>query len=108
MELPEIVAGVPAMAWIAPNAIPEPAPTIGIAIGTPVSDIVPGDVLPGDVLPGDVLPSDVLPGDVMLGDVVRIAGVVRVGLTCANVELLPNKTRAAAMRAKLRIGTSCV
>jgi hypothetical protein len=103
MGLPEIVAGVPAMAWIAPSAVPKPAPTVGIVIGTPVSDIVPGDVLPGDVLPGDVRL-----GDAMLGDGMRIAGPVRVDLTCAKAELLPNKTRAAVTRAKIRIGTSCV
>jgi hypothetical protein len=81
MAAPEIVAAVPSMNWIAPSGL---APGVGMVPGT--LDVV-GVV--GDVMPG--------------------AGALRVDvvLTCASVELQPNKTMAAVMRTKLRIGASC-
>ena len=80
MALPEIGPKVPGLSWVEPRAVPALAPTVAIVPGTAA------------------------------GDVVRIAGALRadVGLTCwAKAELLPNKSMAAAMRAKLRIGASC-
>jgi len=82
MAPPAIVAGVPGMNWIAPSGL---APGVGIVPGT--LDVV-GVV--GDVMPG--------------------AGALRVDVVltcCASVELQPNKTMAAVMRTKLRIGASC-
>lgn len=83
MVLRAIVAGVPVMGWIAPNALPGPVPPVGIVPGTAV-------------------------GDVIDGDGVRIGGVLRPVLTCAKAELLPTKINAAVKRAKLRIGASCI
>jgi len=83
MAAPEIVAAVPGMNWIAPSGL---APGVGMVPGT--LDVV-GVV--GDVMPG--------------------AGALRVDVVltcCASVELQPNKTMAAVMRTKLRIGASCV
>jgi hypothetical protein len=79
----EITAGVPAMDWIAPSAVPGPAPATGIVPGTAASNG-------------------------MRGDGMRTVGALPVGLLCAKVEVLPNKAKAVAMRASLRIGTSCV
>jgi hypothetical protein len=81
MAAPEIVAAVPGMNWIAPSGL---APGVGMVPGT--LDVV-GVV--GDVMPG--------------------AGALRVDVVltcCASVELQPNKTMAAVMRTKLRIGAS--
>jgi hypothetical protein len=45
----------------------------------------------------------------MAGDVIRMAGALRAGgLTCAKAVLLPHKTSVAVMKARLRIGASCV
>jgi hypothetical protein len=86
MALPGIGPKVPAL--IVPKAGPGLAPTVGIVPGTAAGDVAG-----------------------MAGDVMRIAGALRtdVDLTCcAKVELQPNKTMAAVIRAKLRIGASCV
>jgi hypothetical protein len=89
MVLPEIVAGVTGMNWMAPNGLGGLAPTVGI--------VVPGTAA------GDITG--------MAGDVVRSASPLGADVdpTCAKVELLPNQTMTAAvMKTKLRIGTSCV
>jgi hypothetical protein len=78
--LPEVGPKAPRLSWVEPRAVPALAPTVGIVPGTAA------------------------------GDVMRIAGALRadVDLTCwAKAELQPNKSMAAAMRAKLRIGASC-
>jgi hypothetical protein len=82
MAPPEIVAGVPSMNWIAPSGL---APGVGMVPGT--LDVVG-----------------------VVGDDMPDAGALRVDVVltcCASVELQPNKTMAAVMRTKLRIGASC-
>jgi hypothetical protein len=89
MAPPEIVAGVPGMNWIAPSGL---APGVGMVPGT--LDVVGAA-------------SDVV---AVVGDVMPDAGALRVNVVltcCASVELQPNKTMAAVMRTKLRIGASC-
>jgi hypothetical protein len=85
MAAPEIVAGVPGMNGIAPSGL---APGVGMVPGT--LDVVGAAKNVGDVMPD--------------------AGALRVDVVlicCASVELQPNKTMAAVMRTKLRIGASC-
>jgi hypothetical protein len=81
----EIAAAVPGTSWIAPSGL---APGVGI---------VPGTLTGGAVGPA-------------ADDVVPDAGALRVDvdLCCANVEPQPNRTSAAVMKIKLRIGGSCV
>jgi hypothetical protein len=87
MALPEIGPKLPRLGWIAPNGFPGLAPTIGIVPGTTAGGAMG-----------------------MAGDVMRIAGALRgdADLTCAKVEVQPNKTMAAVMRTKFRIGACCV
>jgi hypothetical protein len=79
MVLPETWPMVPML--IVPNAGPRPAPIVGIAPGTAAGDVMP------------------------------VVGALRVDIglvCCAKVVLQPNTTRAAVIRTRLRIRTSCV
>jgi hypothetical protein len=96
MAPPEIVAGVPGMNWITPSGLP---PGVGMVPGTlgvvgAASDVVR-------------VADNVV---AVVGDAMPDAGALRVDVVltcCASVELQPNKTMAAVMRTKLRIGASC-
>jgi hypothetical protein len=82
----EIAAAVPGTSWIAPSGL---KPGVGI---------VPGTLTAGRVGPA-------------ADDVVPDAGALRVVVDrtcCAKTELQPNKIIVAVVRAKVRIGNSCI
>jgi hypothetical protein len=104
------VLGAGAPIPVVGHAVIEPTAPVEVAAAVPgTSRIAPIALAPGvGIVPGTLTGGGVDPA---ADDVVPDAGALRVDVAltcCAKTELQPNKTIAAVMRTRLRIGGSCV